>query len=627
MEVAGFVIGTVALASLFSTCVECWGYIDSARSHGREYELLATKLEVERTRFLILGQLIGILDSDKNGPSFLDTPFIVAAMERSLNCILAIFQDSEALESRYGLQQAKNIENKAEFPTVGKHQFFRFQEAYSQFRARLKGTQAQTSLLKKTRWAIRDRIKFDNLIKDLNQLIDGLKEITDPYVTKAQQQNAIIEELDKTQDLRVLQTIKEATVGFHQDWSDAATEVMEMSVAGDKDVAGDESEYRDIEKWIPDPAMYKALEVISAAGLDPKNEGFENLHWAAKNGHEQVVLFLLESGVDIEIKDNKKGLTALHKAAASGHTNVVQLLLQRGANIEARDGDGNTPLLRATTKRNPKTVQLLLQAGANVEAEPRAGGTALILAAWYEDDEIVQLLLDYGANIEKTLERNSATALIEAARHDHIKMVNFLLNKGANIDAKDKSSLTSLSWAVKEGRSDVVRILLEKGADIEAREHTPRAYTYLIRNAEEGNDAGVRLLLEHGAKIEARDKYGGTAILRAVDRGHKSTLRLLVAKGADVHVQDWYQRTILHGAAKNQKANVIVDIIRLGVEIDARGANGETALWEAAKIGNVEIVKMLLELGANEYIANKKKETPFLMALRNGHDKVASLFR
>ena len=198
MEVAGLVVGTVALASLFSTCVECWDYFDSVRSYGREYELLATKLEVERTRFMIWGDLIGLLNSDDNGRALApDSEIIVATIERTLNCILAILQDSEALESRYGLEQAKTTEvHKPNSPTLGKYQIAKFRVSYKQFRARVKGSHAQTSLLSKTRWAIHDRSKFGILIEDLKQLIDGLKDVTDSYISKTRQHDAIVKELD-----------------------------------------------------------------------------------------------------------------------------------------------------------------------------------------------------------------------------------------------------------------------------------------------------------------------------------------------------------------------------------------------------------------------------------------------
>ena len=78
---AGLTLGLVALAGLSSTCVECFGYIHSARSLGREYELLATKLEVGETRFLIWGDVIGILKTaDQEHDPILDSPLVRKAV-------------------------------------------------------------------------------------------------------------------------------------------------------------------------------------------------------------------------------------------------------------------------------------------------------------------------------------------------------------------------------------------------------------------------------------------------------------------------------------------------------------------------------------------------------------------
>jgi hypothetical protein len=64
IEPVSLSIGAVALASLFSSCVECFDYIDAAHSFGLDYELLVTKLEVEKTRFLIWGDTVGLLQTD-----------------------------------------------------------------------------------------------------------------------------------------------------------------------------------------------------------------------------------------------------------------------------------------------------------------------------------------------------------------------------------------------------------------------------------------------------------------------------------------------------------------------------------------------------------------------------------
>ena len=64
--------------------------------------------------------------------------------------------------------------------------------------------------------------------------------------------------------------------------------------------------------------------------------------WSALHGQTEVVRLLIESGVDVNIK-NGDGATPLHSAAFLGRVDVAKLLLENGADIKARDNDGATP--------------------------------------------------------------------------------------------------------------------------------------------------------------------------------------------------------------------------------------------------------------------------------------------
>ncbi|VDM78710.1 unnamed protein product, partial [Strongylus vulgaris] len=60
------------------------------------------------------------------------------------------------------------------------------------------------------------------------------------------------------------------------------------------------------------------------------------LHWAARNGHANVVALLANERVDINAL-NKTGESALLIASRYGHVDVVQALLERGASATIQD--------------------------------------------------------------------------------------------------------------------------------------------------------------------------------------------------------------------------------------------------------------------------------------------------
>ncbi len=61
-------------------------------------------------------------------------------------------------------------------------------------------------------------------------------------------------------------------------------------------------------------------------------------------GYARIVSSLLQTGgIDIDRKDRNYQRTALHYAALNGHLNVVQQLLAKGARTDCKDGSGRTP--------------------------------------------------------------------------------------------------------------------------------------------------------------------------------------------------------------------------------------------------------------------------------------------
>lgn len=182
-------IGAIALASLFSTCIQCFDYIDSAKSYGRDFELLTTKLEIQKTRLLMWGQSVGVAFVD--GPIerlwWWDSPLCRPVIQSILECIHVLFEDTHRLTTRYGLKQSKEARaqpnHKAAFGV------------FSIFKVRMEGKQRQAGVARKARWAIHDKAKFENLITDLRQFIDGLEQITNSIDIERRRKKSLTEEI------------------------------------------------------------------------------------------------------------------------------------------------------------------------------------------------------------------------------------------------------------------------------------------------------------------------------------------------------------------------------------------------------------------------------------------------
>ncbi|PON73065.1 Cdk-activating kinase assembly factor [Trema orientale] len=222
------------------------------------------------------------------------------------------------------------------------------------------------------------------------------------------------------------------------------------------------------------------------------------LHYSAAQGHHEIVSLLLESGVDINLR-NYRGQTALMQACQHGHWEVVQILILFRANIHRADYlNGGTALHLAALNGHSRCVRLLLadyipsspdfckmlgrtldnnesfpefdqNALSQVVNRPADGGvTAVHMAALNGHVESVQLLLDLGASVSVvTVEDGTtidligagSTALHYAACGGNAQCCQILIARGASLTAENANGWTPLMVARSWHRNWLEEIL------------------------------------------------------------------------------------------------------------------------------------------------------------------------
>jgi ankyrin repeat protein len=110
--------------------------------------------------------------------------------------------------------------------------------------------------------------------------------------------------------------------------------------------------------------------------------------------HERAARLLVEAGASLE--NEAYHYTPLAYAAYQGNDRIVHFLLERGARVDA-DAEGgltyiNTPLMMAAIQGHQRTVHSLLRAGADPRVRVRAGHTAAELAVKYNHRHHFHLL-------------------------------------------------------------------------------------------------------------------------------------------------------------------------------------------------------------------------------------------
>lgn len=112
--------------------------------------------------------------------------------------------------------------------------------------------------------------------------------------------------------------------------------------------------------------------------------------WALKTGDMEVVQANLVTADDVNrVVEERSGRLPLHIAADFGQEEVMMYLIAIGADINVVDNNGFTPLICACYESHSACVKLLLEKGADKQPKATNGVCAFEAA---ESEEIKALL-------------------------------------------------------------------------------------------------------------------------------------------------------------------------------------------------------------------------------------------
>jgi CDK inhibitor PHO81 len=199
--------------------------------------------------------------------------------------------------------------------------------------------------------------------------------------------------------------------------------------------------------------------------------GRHALHYACRNGHEDIAAYLLSKGSPPDYSD-QDGLTPMTMAVISGKTNCVHQLLEFNAQVDSMN-DSSIPLNLACQYGHKEIVRLLLLRKPKFVTNSE-GLYPLHLAARAGTSETLRLLMQYDQSGINVQERFSLwTPLFFAASEGHDDCVQELLQAGAFLNTLDDSGHSAMYWAAWTGHLGCMNLLFEAGAKRDRKASLP----------------------------------------------------------------------------------------------------------------------------------------------------------
>ncbi|XP_029189993.2 palmitoyltransferase ZDHHC17-like isoform X3 [Acropora millepora] len=227
-------------------------------------------------------------------------------------------------------------------------------------------------------------------------------------------------------------------------------------------------------------AFDRCMELIENEGVDVNTLDKENvsvLHWAAINNRIRIAEYFVSKGAVIDQKGGIINSTPLHWAVRQGHLEMVVFLMKHGADPSSVDIEGCSCLHVAVQYSQMAIVAYLISKGMDVDHLDRNGMSPLMWASYRCFGlELTRMLLTMKATVPLADKCHQNTALHWAVISNNHNVIRTLLKAGASMDVLNAEGQSPLALAKQKKSKWILMqmqlMLVDKGQGKPAFLHT-----------------------------------------------------------------------------------------------------------------------------------------------------------
>jgi ankyrin repeat protein len=296
--------------------------------------------------------------------------------------------------------------------------------------------------------------------------------------------------------------------------------------------------------------------------MSAKPEMIKNLFKASIDGDMATVKRIRDSGIDVVHSRDHDGLSSIILACRNGHIDLVNYLLEIGADPNDVENFWGTCLMAAACYGHEKCVERLIEAGADVNySYPGDNATVIYMVALCFKGDVAR--------------KGDGADVFEGG--SRIRTVGRLLDAGAPSNtpcsASNKTALQVLREMDVDGlynarcERDGMIVLLQNANDPQMSVK-PKMDQNLFNASIRGDLATVKRLYESGVNVtETRDNAGLSPIILACRNGHIDLLNFLLQLEANPNDMEYFGGTCLMAAACYGQFECVERLIEAGAHI------------------------------------------------------------
>lgn len=202
VEPVGATLGSLGLVGLLTVSLNCFDFMHSGNSLGRDFVLLEGQLSGLRIRLFAWSKACGFMDPDGYNPR-IDHPNWRHHISTQLNCISSLFLDAAKLVKRYDLE--KRYQQHANSPGSPNVDFI--EEGLKGFLLRMKTTKRRGGFTGAFLWALKDKKDFTEMLQRSKECIEALELVTKNLDLFESQRRVINYEISSISDTTTLESM------------------------------------------------------------------------------------------------------------------------------------------------------------------------------------------------------------------------------------------------------------------------------------------------------------------------------------------------------------------------------------------------------------------------------------